>query len=157
MTLDAGTRGLVNELIYAVELEHPVRDAFATSVAEAVVAQRIFSSPVAAYRAATERALQDPDALGEQPDDDRRAREFLRRVLRALDDRRPWPELPYKELPAADWTTLLSAPLIGHIDMSPMGVTNQLSRRFTRIADASYGLMLRLQTARSSPCSTPRL
>jgi hypothetical protein len=144
--LDMNTRGLVNELTYAVNLDGPVTDADARSVAGNLLAQRVYSSPVPSYYAAAEAALQDSEALADNADADRRAHDFLRRVLRALDERRPWPEPRYEELDPGRWAKLLTAPLVGHIDMAPTAVRDRVSRSFTRLSDGRRVLILRLQT-----------
>jgi hypothetical protein len=144
--LDLKTRGLVNGLTYAVNLDHPITDAAVESVASNVLAQRVYSDPVPSFYSAAEAALQDSEGLGDSADADRRARDFLRRLLRALDERRPWPEPRYERLDASGWPKLMAAPVIGRIDLTPIEVRDRVSRSFTRLSDSRRGLILRLQT-----------
>ncbi|MEP7020183.1 MAG: hypothetical protein ABI808_05995 [Pseudonocardiales bacterium] len=147
--LDVDTRGLVNQLTYGVNLDEPVTEADAQRVAGHVVGQRVYSSPISSYYRAAEAALQDSEALASNPDADRRAHDFLRRLLRALDERRPWAELPYEEVGPAAWSKLMAAPVIGSLDLLPTDVRDRVSRSFTRLDDSRRGLILRLQTGQT--------
>ncbi len=73
-------------------------------MADELVRQWFFVSPVEDYYQAVVAALKSGERVAFHPEQDEEAvRDFLARMLRALDERRPWPVPPFVELDPSDW------------------------------------------------------
>lgn len=156
-------RGYVNQLTYGVNLRSPVEDAVVTRIADQLVRQWFFTRPVASYYKAAGAALESGAriAYDEQGDDEEVVRNFLARILHALDERRPWPEPPFVELDPSEWPGFRNAPAIGHIPLSQLDVRKRLNRVFYEVprdwGEAAEVLVLRLRTGQVVALLAPAL
>lgn len=143
-------RGRINELTYGWDLRRWVDDAVVTRIADELIRQRFFISPVESYYEAAAAALESGARVTEHKEDNEEvARDLLIRLLQALDARRPWPEHPFATLGAEDWPALRDAPAIARIPLSQRDVQHRLHRIFSEIPPGIGEvrvLVLRLRT-----------
>lgn len=143
-------RGYVSQITYGTELRAPVDDSLVARLADELVRQRYFNDPVQDYYQAVVEALRSGDSLRfDDGQDEGAVRDLLTRLIPALEERRPWPEPPFRSLPVEEWLTLKDAPVIGRLPMLPRHVQSHLRRIFSeRGPDGPKGpiLVLRLRT-----------
>ena len=143
-------RGYINQITYGADLRAPVDDFRVHRLADELIRQRIFTLPVADYYNAATEALRSSERLGFDDDADEGAvRDLLARLIAALDERKPWPDPPYTDLPADEWRSLQDAPVIGRISKRPMNLVGHLNQRFSEYElDGQVGqvIVLRLRT-----------
>jgi hypothetical protein len=125
-------RGYVNQITYGTDLRAPVDDSLLSRLADELIRQRYFRDPVETYYQAAIDALQSSESVRLDDDQDEGAvRDLLNRLLRELDERRPWPEPPFRSLPIDVWQVLQDAPVIGRLSAYPMDVQARLYRSFS--------------------------
>jgi hypothetical protein len=125
-------RGFVSRITYGTDLRAPVDDSSVIRLADELIRQGYFKDPVEAYYQATVDGLRSGESLRfDDRQDEGAVRDLLTRLLRTLDERRPWPEPPFKSLPVDEWLTLQDAPVIGRIPRHPRDVQAHLQRRFS--------------------------
>lgn len=142
-------RGLVNQLTYDVDLSSPPDAATINWIVEALVEQSVFSRPVAQYFDAAVEALDSTEDLGFGEKSDGATREFLRRLVDELKRAKPWPAPQLQTLAKDHWATLSKAPVIGHIKMSRMRVSEHLNYTFTDLSPADHPSSVLLLLLRS--------
>jgi hypothetical protein len=123
-------RGYVNQLTYGLDLGGPVADEVVKGIADALIRQRSYLHAVPTYYDAATAALASSVPTAQGPGEDATVRDFLTRLLRALDARRPWPEPLFRRLGSGQWTSLADAPVIGRIPLSRLSVGNRLNGIF---------------------------
>lgn len=137
-------------MTYGANLRAPLDDALVNRLADELIRQRFFTLPVADYYQAAAEALRSGERLCSQDDQDEGAvRDLITRLVKALDERRPWPEAAYQALPVDETLTFANMPLIGRIHILPRDVEGRLSRGFSKRAPDDGGgefLVLRLRT-----------
>jgi hypothetical protein len=143
-------RPLVQQLAYAVDLGSPHDDRTIDQLADAVIRQRVFSSPIAAYYDAAVAALRSGERLAEFGDQDEAGvRDVLSRLVDRLDARRPWPVPAIQRQDPTRWTELTGAPVIARTPASEAQVRRKLNRSFDTVGtapDQSKILVLELRT-----------
>ncbi|RSN40760.1 hypothetical protein DMC64_33890 [Amycolatopsis sp. WAC 04197] len=142
-------RGYVNQLTHAADLRHRVDDEFVGRVADELIRQRFFTLPVADYHRAVTAALGSGERIAGEQDDEDVTRDFLARLVRALDDRGPWPEPPYSTSGTSEWTALREAPVVARVPLTDRQIEASLNRVFAEeppgVGDVRI-LILRLGT-----------
>lgn len=156
MTGPAGVpwRGYVNQILYGVSLRAPAGDDLVDGLATKLIEQRVFTNPVERYYDAVRAGLRsgEPLAVHEEFQAEDAVRDLLARLVRRLDERRPWPEHPFYALDESEWgerAQLFDGPVIARIPRSPFDVGDHLFRVFTSIRSGGaevYVLVLRLRT-----------
>lgn len=127
-----GWRGYLNKITYGAPLSAPADDAQVIQIAEDLIAGQLFEEPVEKfYQAAMDGLRSDEDLRWSDDQDERVVRDFFSRLVRALDDRRPWPEPMFRSLPVDRWLNLQHAPIIGRIPEYPTRIQTQLRRHFS--------------------------
>jgi hypothetical protein len=124
-------RGYINQLTYAVNFQDRVSQEIVERIADAILEQRVFGDPAEAYYNAATAALASGDRVAGQDDKDEIVRDFLQRLLLALEERKPWPEPPFRALDNGEWAAFQDAPTVGRIPLSRMSVTDRLSKLFS--------------------------
>lgn len=140
---DEPSFGIVNQLIYGLELGELISPTVMESTAVALIEQRAYSLPVETYYAGARRYLysdHDPriacDGLPVVA-----IRRFLMGVLEQLDSRRPWVEPSYR-LTTDD--NLWSAPSVGNVPRTFRQAANQLGGFSRTRRDSCGGRLLTL-------------
>jgi hypothetical protein len=146
-------RGYVNQMTYGLDPRHRVENADVAWIADDMIAQRTFTDPVTRYYEAATAALESGGQIANQGEDEAEeegVRDFLVRLVQALDERRPWPEPPFYTGDQNDWSDLRDAPAIARIPHSQLDVEGRLNRTFFRVGpgddDQTRVLILRLLT-----------
>ncbi|MEV7551822.1 hypothetical protein AB0N89_19540 [Amycolatopsis sp. NPDC089917] len=142
-------RGYVNQLTYAADLRHRADDEFVERVADELIRQRFFTLPVADYHRAATAALGSAERIADEQGDEDVTRDFLARLVRALDDRGPWPEPPYSTSGTGEWTTLRDAPAVARVPLTDRQIEASLNRVFAEEPPGAGDvrvLILRLST-----------
>ncbi len=125
-------RGYVNQITYGTDLRAPIDDSLLSRLADELIRQRYFRDPVETFYQAAIDALQSGESVRLDDDQDEGAvRDLLTRLLRELDERRPWPEPPFRSLSIDVWQVLQDAPVIGRLSAYPMDVQARLYRNFS--------------------------
>lgn len=143
-------RGYVNQILYGTKLRVPVDDSLLSRLADELVRGRYFRDPLTDYYQAAIDALRSGESVRFDDDQDEgAARDLLTRLVHILDERRPWPEPPFRSIHVDEWRSLQDAPVIGRIPLYPMDVEAHLYRSFSeRGPDDQEGqiMVLRLRT-----------
>jgi len=123
-------RGYLNQILYGVDLRAPVGDDVVERVATAMLDRLVFADPPEVYYHAMTTALDSNELLSSDEDQDEVAtRDFLFRLVGALDERRPWPVPPFDRMDNP-WNEFRDAPLIGRIAQRKRTVENRLRKEF---------------------------
>jgi hypothetical protein len=114
-------RGVMNQLFYPIDGAPDLGDATAVRLVDNMIEGRLFSATVAEFAAAVDRTLRDGALHPQTAEVSRRYSEaelleFLRRVARQLDERRPWPPPRFDKLDLVHWETFGHAAPIARID-----------------------------------------
>lgn len=156
---DRTRRGLNRQILYGADLREPDPDRQAGRLADEVLRQRVFTHRAEDYYRAARDELGSGRSLVDGPDDVREAsRRLLAAFVRALDERRPWPEPAFEQLDAVRWTHLRDAPVVARLALSQLEVRRKLSRLFdTAGADTAPAkvLVLRLRTGQEVALVAP--
>ncbi|MFD5095248.1 hypothetical protein ACFWMR_31920 [Amycolatopsis thailandensis] len=142
-------RGYVNQLTHTADLRHRADDGFVERIADELIRQRFFTLPVGDYHRAATAALASGERIAGEQDDEAVTRDFLVRLVQALDDRGPWPEPPYSTSGTGEWATLRDAPTIARVPLTDRQIEASLNRVFAEeppgVGDVRV-LVLRLRT-----------
>ena len=130
-------RGYVNQLTYGLDLGRHVDDEVVTRLVDALVQQRSFRHPVETYHDAATAALASGEPIARGAREDEVVRDLLARLVRELDERRPWADPPFRTLGVEQWPRLATAPVIGRIPLSRMTVGERLCGIFEPVPAAS--------------------
>lgn len=143
-------RGYINQITYGTDLRAPIADSLLNRLADELIRQRYFRSSVETYYQAAIDALESGESIRlDDSQDENAVRDLLSRLLRTLDDRRPWPEPPFRSLPIDAWQTLRDAPVIGRLPAYPLDVQARLYRSFELCessSEQSRVIVLRLRS-----------
>jgi hypothetical protein len=140
-------RGYINQITYGTDLRARVDGSLVVRLADELIRQRYFSDPVEDYYQAAIDGLRSGESLRFDDDQDEGAvRDLLTRLLRTLDERRRWPEPPFRSIPVDEWLALQDAPVIGRIRKYPMHVEEVLSRIFSERGPEGPIMVLRMRT-----------
>jgi hypothetical protein len=141
-------RGYVNMLIYNLGLRGPVEDEVVARFVEALLLQLEVTHPPEVFYDAMVRALASGEAVAALPgQDEAAARDLLVRLVKGLDERRPWPARPF-EIVDREPDEFREAPVIGRIPHTKRIVENSLNQAFTNLSGGGHGysLVLRLSS-----------
>jgi hypothetical protein len=146
-------RGGVNQILYGVVLRAPADDEVVDRVATELIRQRMYVEPVQLYYDAAVEGLRSGEPLAFHDDDlqqEDAVRDFLTRLVRRLDERRPWPEHPFYAVRRDEWDDgLFGDAAIARVPLSPREIVSRLHRMFSDV-DIDGGralvLVLRLRT-----------
>ena len=111
-------RGFVNGVLYGVQFQEKLDDELATREAQQLVNDPIMNlAPEEEYAALVEAVEVGTDltALIPEPHSEQAFREFLTKVLREMDDMRPWPDLPFRGLDVSEWANFEGAQPVARI------------------------------------------
>lgn len=143
-------QGYVNQLTYSAAQRRWVDDEFVAHLADELIRQRLFNSPVETCYQATVDGLESGERLSHGDEDKEEAtRDLLGRLLQALDQRRPWPVPPFTRVDPSEWPAFRSAPVIGRILLSEKDLGERLNRVFSKVSSGDGEaklLILRLRT-----------
>jgi hypothetical protein len=151
-------RGLVNAVLYGIDLSAPVGDAEVSRRAGELIQQQMFTDPVEDYYAAASAALASGEQIGFEAGEQAAARDFLTRLVDELDARRPWPVPPFREVGSAEWPALKETPVVARLTLSRMQVEERLSRLFDKQPPDGTSwpiLLLRLRTGETVALQAP--
>jgi hypothetical protein len=120
--------GYVNQLVYGLSFDRPIDQSDIATRAESVVLERGIRGREKLFEAASAAlASGEPIVDGRAVEgDEAHARDFLERLVHELEARQPWPELPYRELDAAEAGGVLDAPVIGELPFGRNEVGDRL-------------------------------
>lgn len=140
-------QGFINHLVHGLDVERPVDESVITRLAEALIEQRSFKHPVQTYYQAAMAALASGQPTGGTGEPEV-VRDLLARLVDELDARRPWAEPPYRTLDRNHWGALEAAPVIGHIPLSRLAVSERLYGIFEPVVEGGRDdvLVVRLRT-----------
>ena len=122
-------RGYVNQLTYGLDLTSPATDEALTELADRLIEQRSILHPVQTYHSAARAALATTEPIVAVAGQNDVIRDLLRRLLRELDARRPWPEPAYR-VARASAAKIAPAPVVGRIPLSRMAVSERVNALF---------------------------
>jgi hypothetical protein len=149
-TQPAVWRGRVNQLIYGADLRTTAGQDMVDRVVAAVIDGTFFDAPAEDYHQAIGAALcSDVPLAFDERQNEAAVRDLLTRVSAELDDRRPWPKHPFRQLDIEHWTELRSAPVVARLPGSRQDVAVRLHRAFREVETAAgprQALILRLRT-----------
>lgn len=86
------------------------------------------------------------DSIPDTGHSEQEYRDFLVKVLRRLDELRPWPEQPFRSLDSYTWEHMDSARPAARIKLTTLGVQKRLHKPFTSTADEGLAIVLRLKS-----------
>lgn len=143
-------RGVMNQLFYPIDGAPDLSDATAARLVDNIIEGRLFSAPVTDFAAAIDQTLRAGGLHPQTVSSTRRytepeLMEFLGRVARALDSRRPWPPPRFAKLDVAEWPSFGSATPIARIDRPAHQLTGALGYSLDRVGQLPV-LILRLRT-----------
>ncbi|OBK21239.1 hypothetical protein A5634_10530 [Mycobacterium asiaticum] len=125
--------GYIHHLTYGADLRARLDDSLLNRLTDELIRQRFFTLPVADFYWAAVDALNSGEHLASGDDqDDGTVRDLLARLIKALDDRRPWPEPAFKALPVDETLNFMNTPLIACMSILPRDVEARLSRSFSK-------------------------
>jgi hypothetical protein len=143
-------RGYTNQIVYGTELQSPIDDHLLNRLADELIRQRYFRDPVENYYKAAVDALQSGEDIRlDDSQDEGAVRDLLTRLLVVLDERRPWPEPPFRALPVEEWRAVEAAPKIGQIPVRPVEVQGRLYRSFAHYESGGQELRVLVLRLRS--------
>jgi hypothetical protein len=111
----------MNQFVYPLDGAPDLSDATAARMVDNMVDGKLFSAPVADFAAAIEQTLRAGALPAGTAGISRRYTEpelldFVRRVARHLDERKPWPPPRFTKLDVARWNTFAGATAIARIN-----------------------------------------
>src|SRR5688572_12027452 len=114
-------RGVMNQLFYPIDGAPDLSDATAARLVDNLIEGRLFATTVAEFAAAIDHTLRAGELHPQTAEVSRRYSppellDFLRRVARQLDARRPWPPPRFDKLDVVHWDTFGQAAPIARID-----------------------------------------
>ncbi|NMO50147.1 hypothetical protein HH310_02940 [Actinoplanes sp. TBRC 11911] len=147
-------RGVLNQLLYPIDGAPDLSDATAARLVDNMIEGRLFSASVADFAAAIDQTLQAGALHPQTAETSRRYTEpelfeFLRRVARQLDARRPWPAPRFTKLDVSQWDTFGDAPAIARIERPTHQITGVVGYSFDHVPAGEAKLpvlILRLRT-----------
>jgi len=147
-------RGVMNQLLYPLDGAPDLSEATAARLVDNMIEGRLFSAPVEDFAEAIDQTRQAGALHPQTAELSRRYTEpelleFLGRVARHLDDRRPWPPPRFTKLDVALWNTFGNATPIARINRPTHQINAAVGYPFDAVP-AGTGklpvLLLRLRT-----------
>lgn len=155
MTVDhSHVRGLMNQLLYPIDGAPDLSDATAARLVDNMVDGRLYSAGVEDLAAAIDLTLRagalDPQtAEASRRFTEAELLEFLARVARELEARRPWPARRFTKLDVSEWGGFGAAAVVARIERPRHQITGALGYPFDQapVGDGALPvLLLRLRT-----------
>jgi hypothetical protein len=154
--MDANTaRGLINQILYGIDrVPDLTADDAVSACADSLINQRHFRHPVEEYAEAISHALHEGGVPAQAVESSRRYSapdllDFLTRLARRLDERRPWPDPAFRKLDPDEWSTFANATPVARINRPTHQVTGILHNSFDEVpvgAEKLPVMILRLPT-----------
>ncbi|MFQ6395643.1 hypothetical protein ACLMAJ_19535 [Nocardia sp. KC 131] len=143
-------RAVVNAVLHEVQFAANLDKQEAERVASSLLANPLWSlTPEQEYLALVE-ALEVGAELGviDIPGHaEAIVRNFLQQVVSSLDERRPWPPLPFRELPDTRWREFAEAPVIARVEVDWPEIEARVGRIFTEsVPDSRQFLLVQLRS-----------
>jgi len=131
-------RGVMNQLFYPIDGAPDLGDATAARLVDNMIEGGLFAATVAEFAAAVDQTLRDGALHPQTAEVSRRYSaaellEFLRRVARQLDERRPWPPPRFDKLDVVHWQTFGQAAPIARIDVPEHQVNAAVGHPFDEV------------------------
>lgn len=131
-------RGYVNAVLYGIDFVRELDEDAVRWLADSMIDQRHYPNPPAAYAGAIKAAL----AAGRLPAQtlgaskrysERELLEFLARLDRHLDERRPWPRPAVLKLDVRRWSEFAAARPVARVAQTIDELTGRLNRGLDRV------------------------
>jgi hypothetical protein len=156
MTMDSTTvRALITEILYGIDRSRDLRDEETLArFADFMINRRYFPGSVEEYAEAINHAVRDGRLPGDTAELSRRFSEtelldFLARLARHLDERRPWPAPAFLKLDAQQWNSFADAKAIARINRPMHQINGILNNAFDQVpvgADKLPVMVLQLRS-----------
>ncbi|WP_162958394.1 hypothetical protein [Nocardia yunnanensis] len=128
-------RGVVNAVLYKVQFADALGDDEVRRISGSLVHQPLWDLTVEdEYRALVEGldSGEDLDPVVQANFSEADKRSFLTRIVGELDDMRPWPVRPYREIPLDRWAEFIGLDPIARIDLSWTDIQPLLGKMFRK-------------------------
>jgi hypothetical protein len=140
-------RGVMNQLFYPIDSAPDLSDATAARLVDNMIEGRLFSATVAEFAAAIDQTLRAGTLHPQTAEVSRRYSaaellEFVRRVARLLDERRPWPPPRFAKLDIAHWDSFGHAAPIARIDKPEHQLSAAVGHSFDEVPTGNGKLPL---------------
>jgi hypothetical protein len=148
------TRGVMNQLFYPIDGAPDLSDATAARLVDNILDGRHYALGVEDFAAAIGQVLQAGALHPQTVEMSRRYSEpelleFLGRVARQLDERRPWPPPMFTKLDVSQWDSFGDATVLARVNRPTHAINGATKHRFDSVP-AGEGklpvLILRLRT-----------
>ncbi len=148
------TRGVINQLLYPIDGAPNLGEEAVDMLVNYIIDGRLFIAGVEDFAAAIDDVIKigalHPEAV-EMSDrfSERELLEFLNRVIRKLEERRPWPPRLFTKLEVGRWASFGSTPVIAQINQPKYVLAGAFKHRFDAIPAGDSNilvLMLRLRS-----------
>lgn len=147
-------RGVMNQLLYPIDGAPDLSDATVARQVDNLVDGRLFSTPVADFAEAIDETLRAGALHPQTAEMSRRFSEpelldFLRRVARQLEDRRPWPPPRFAKLDVEQWDSFRDANAIARIDRPMHQINGAVGYAFDEVPTGAGKLPVLILTLRT--------
>jgi hypothetical protein len=156
MTMDPNmARGLVNQILYGIDRVPDLTDeTMVVRCADSLINQRHFLQPVGEYAEAINFALREGGLSPDTVEMSRRYSaaellDFLARLARHLDERRPWPRPAFLKLDVDQWNSFGEAKPIARIHRPMMEINGILNSSFDTVPIGAEKLPVMILELRS--------
>ncbi|WP_157181716.1 hypothetical protein [Nocardia testacea] len=148
--MNGDQRAVVNAILHDVQFADTLTAAEVDRTSSSLLHNPLWSlTPEQEYQSivdALESGSEIGSIVGPRHSEDA-VRNFLRQVVDRLDALRPWPDLPFQELPETRWSEFSGAPAIARVDVSWPEIETRVGRIFTEsVPDSRQYLLLRLRS-----------
>jgi hypothetical protein len=131
-------RGVMNQLFYPIDGAPDLSDATAARLVDNMIEGRLFAATAAEFAAAIDQTLRDGALHPQTAEVSRRYSagellDFVRRVARQLDERRPWPPRAFDKLDVVHWDTFGQAAPIARLELPEHQVSAALGHDFDEV------------------------
>jgi hypothetical protein len=156
VTVDSNTaRGLTNQILYGIDRVPDLSDEAALAAcADSILNQRHFAYPAEDYAEAIDLTVRAGRLSTDAADISNRFSEdglldFLARLARHLDERRPWPRPAFVKLDVEQWNTFAHGKAIAQIDRPTHEINGILNKSFDTVPAGEEKLPVMILELRS--------
>jgi hypothetical protein len=156
MTMDPNVaRGLVNQILYGIDRVPDLTDeTMVVRCADSLINQRHFLQPVGEYAEAIDYTLREGGLSRDTLEMSRRYSaaellDFLTRLARHLDERRPWPRPAFLKLDIEQWSSFANAKPIARINRPTHQINGILNNSFDSVSIGAEKLPVMILQLRS--------
>ncbi|MCW2640537.1 MAG: hypothetical protein JWP76_2843 [Dactylosporangium sp.] len=148
-------RGLSNEVLYGIDRVPDLTDeAVVAACVDSLINRRHFLHPVEEYAESINLILREGRLSTQALEMSRRYSEtelleFLARLARQLDERRPWPLPAFVKLDVAQWSSFADAKPIARINRPMMKINDILNKSFDNVPIGAEKLPVMILELRS--------